>query len=72
VVVRPFNLPHTLKKFILLSACIAFSLLLGVAHAETRYVSDELRITMRSGEDFSYQVIKELQSGTQLEVLSDN
>lgn len=46
--------------------------MLGAAHAESRYVSDELTITVRSGQDASYRVVKELASGTQVEVLSRN
>lgn len=48
------------------------TVLLGAAQAETRYVSDELTITLRSGEDASYRVLEELPSGTQVEVLSQN
>jgi len=53
---------------------IAFFLLvlalpLVVQAAETRYVTDHLIITLRSGQGSQYQIIKTLPSGTPLEVL---
>lgn len=46
--------------------------LTGFVQAETRYVTDELTITVRSGEDAGYRVLESVPSGTQLEVLSVN
>lgn len=40
-----------------------------VQAAETRYVTDHLIITLRSGQGSQYQIIKTLPSGTPLEVL---
>jgi SH3 domain protein len=40
--------------------------------AETRYVSDHLLITLRTGQGTEYQVIKSLPSGTRLELLKEN
>jgi SH3 domain protein len=40
--------------------------------AETRYVSDHLLITLRTGKGNAYQVIKTLPSGTRLELLDDD
>lgn len=40
--------------------------------AETRYVSDQLLITLRTGKGNEYQVIKSLPSGTRLELLDDD
>ncbi|MBS1270471.1 MAG: hypothetical protein MAG794_01427 [Gammaproteobacteria bacterium] len=40
--------------------------------AGTRYVTDELTITLRSGQDSSHRVVKTLPSGTPVEVLSEN
>lgn len=42
------------------------------AAADTRYVTDQLTITLRTGQDSSYRVLKTLPTGTKLEVLSDN
>ncbi len=41
----------------------------GTALAETRYVRDELVITVRSGESNRHQIIKTIKSGTAVEVL---
>jgi SH3 domain protein len=51
---------------------VLICLLLGVAGnalAETRYVSDKLEITMRSGKGNSYSITRMLSSGTAVEVL---
>ena len=44
----------------------------GQAQAESRYVSDTLEITMRSGKGTSYGITRMLRSGTQVEVLDDD
>ena len=44
-------------------------LLAGNAAAETRYVSDVLEITMRSGKGTSYGITRMLRSGTEVQVL---
>lgn len=41
------------------------------AAAETRYVVDELIITLRAGKSTSHKILKSLQTGTPLEVLED-
>lgn len=49
---------------------MTLSLLLGgVAHAETRYVSDELTIYMRNGPGIKFAISKTLKSGDELQVL---
>jgi len=40
-----------------------------VQAADVRYVSDELKITLRTGQGSQYQILKTLPSGTRLEVL---
>jgi SH3 domain protein len=42
------------------------------AIAKTGYISDQLKITMRSGESTSHKVIKMLPSGTPVDIISDN
>ena len=44
----------------------------GQAMGETRYVSDTLEITMRSGKGTSYGITRMLRSGTQVEVLDED
>jgi len=43
-----------------------------VLHAATRYVTDALEVTLRTGESNRYRIIRMLPSGTPLEVLSVN
>ena len=42
------------------------------AQAETQYVTDQLQITLRAGESTRYKIIRMLESGTPLDVLSVN
>jgi len=44
----------------------------GTALAETRYVSDNLEITMRSGKGTSYGITRMLRSGTPVDVLDED
>jgi SH3 domain protein len=44
----------------------------GTALAETRYVSDNLEITMRSGKGTSYGITRMLRSGTPVDVLEED
>jgi SH3 domain protein len=44
----------------------------GGAQAETRYVTDQLKITMRSGESTTHKIIRMLPSGYPVEVLGTN
>ena len=46
--------------------------LAGNALAETRYVSDTLEITMRSGKGTSYGITRMLRSGTKVQVLEED
>ena len=41
----------------------------SIAYAETQYVSDKLRITLRTGQGTQFQIIRALESGTKLEVI---
>ncbi len=47
-------------------------LLPGLLTAETRYVTDIAKITLRTGESTSHRIIRMLSSGTSLKVLSNN
>jgi len=60
------------RKFvvILLAAlCVAWG---SASLADTRYVTDELKVTLRRGESTGHKVIKMLPSDTRVEVLSTN
>jgi SH3 domain protein len=52
-----------------LSILFLLVILTGTALAETRYVSDRLEITMRSGKSTSHGILRMLRSGTPVEVL---
>jgi SH3 domain protein len=55
----------------LLGVCLLFTAMAGAA-AETRYVSDELQITLRSGQSTQHQILRMITSGTPLEVLEND
>jgi SH3 domain protein len=55
------------KNLIVLASL--FLIMIGTAQAESRYVSDKLEITMRSGKGNSYSITRMLGSGTRVEVL---
>jgi SH3 domain protein len=55
------------KNIFILVSC--FLVLAGNAVAETRYVSDTLEITMRSGKGTNFGITRMLRSGTPVEVL---
>lgn len=58
-------------KFILRLAVASVALLTSMAMAQTRYVSDELVITFRTGPSSQNAITKNLTSGTRLEVLEE-
>ena len=60
-----------MKKIILLLLCSVLSLP-SLAQAETRYVTDIFKITMRSGESTSHKILRMLDSGMAIQVLSTN
>ncbi len=48
---------------------VVLALLAGAASAETRYVTDELEVTMRSGQSTRNSIVRMLKSGAAVEVL---
>jgi SH3 domain protein len=60
-----------MNKFLPLLIC-AILLLPQLVSAETRYVTDIFKITMRSGESTSHKIIRMLDSGQAVDVLSTN
>ena len=56
------------KTIILFLICAAST----AAHAETRYITDRLEVTMRSGESNQHKILRMLGSGTALELLQSN
>ncbi len=57
-----------MNKILILSLLFAW----GTASADTRFVTDQFKVTMRSGESASHKIVRMLSSGTPLEVLADN
>ena len=57
-----------MKNVFILVSC--FLMLTGTAIAETRYVSDTLEITLRSGKGTNFGITRMLRSGTSVEVLA--
>lgn len=57
---------------LLCSLAVLLPLVPGGAAAETRYVSDRLRVPLRSGPTNGHRIINFLPAGTQLEVLESN
>lgn len=60
-----------MKKYALLLLCSILTLP-QLTQAETRYVTDIFKITMRSGESTSHKILRMLDSGMAVEVLSIN
>ncbi|MBL3527952.1 MAG: TIGR04211 family SH3 domain-containing protein [gamma proteobacterium endosymbiont of Lamellibrachia anaximandri] len=60
-----------MNKMKVLLLCLLL-LLSGALQAETRYVTDILKVTMRSGESSSHRILRMLNSGTSVEVLESN
>ena len=54
-------------------ATLLFLLLIStITSAETGYITDSFKVTMRSGESSEYRVVRMLPSGTSVEILSHN
>lgn len=51
--------------------CLALILTPATLHADTRYVSDQLIITMRRGAGSGYMIVKSLKTGTSLKILQE-
>ncbi|MBW1673960.1 MAG: TIGR04211 family SH3 domain-containing protein [Deltaproteobacteria bacterium] len=62
----------TLKLILLFMLFILLSVSVRVTHADRRYVSDMLLITLRAGEGREYRVIKTLKTDTPVEVLEES
>lgn len=60
-------------KHLLLPVLLPLMLLVtAMAEAQTRYVTDQLEVTLRSGESTQHRIITMVQSGTRLELLGSN
>ena len=57
-----------MNKLLILSFLLAW----GTAAADTRYVTDQFKVTLRSGQSATHKIIRMVGSGTALQVLADN
>ena len=60
------------KLILLFVVFILLSVSVGPAHADRRYVSDMLIITLREGQGSEYEAIRTLKTGTPIEVLEES
>lgn len=60
---------NKLLKTLIVTLCLGLAL---PAVADTRYVTDQVKITLRSGESPSHRIMRMVPSGTPVEVLSSN
>ena len=61
--------PHTFSRALLIGLGLLILPLTGLA--TTKYVSDHLVITMRTGQGNQFEIIRTLSSGTKLEILEE-
>lgn len=52
-------------------AIVSFFSMMAVAHAETRYVVDQIKLPMRTGQSTNHSIIRMLPSGMAVEVLEE-
>jgi len=60
------------KLILLFPLFIPLSVSVGPAHADRRYVSDMLIVTLREGQGGEYKAIRTLKTGTPIEVLEES
>lgn len=60
------------QSFILSAVVVLVSTMSMTAQAKTGYVSDELKVPMRSGASNSHRIVKFLKSGTALTIIDDD
>ena len=60
------------KLILLFLLFIPLSVSVGPAHADRRYVSDMLIVTLREGQGTEYKAIRTLKTGTPIEVLEES
>lgn len=55
------------KRYVILAVCLLLSY--GAVSAETLYVTDNVKLTLRSGPSMEYKILAVIESGEQLEML---
>jgi SH3 domain protein len=56
-------------KFVVLFIGICLAVFTGISHAESMYVTDLIKLTLRSGPSTEYKILAVVESGQQLEIL---
>lgn len=64
--------PSVIVRLIVLCAAVAGAAQVNAQADDTRYVTDQLVITVRTGQGSGYRVLKTVSTGTKVEVLSEN
>lgn len=63
---------HHITKLIMLIISFFIAFNTGLLRAEERYVSDQLKITMRSGQGAQFKILRMLKSGTPLTIIKQD
>ena len=71
IIFTGYNVTHSLPRLFLLFAGL-FCLASPLAAAETRYITDEFEVTMRSGTSTSNSIVRMLKSGEAVTVLEED
>lgn len=58
-----------LRQYAVIACLLSF---FTTAFAETKYVTDEFEIMLRTGQSTQHEILRQLKSGTQLEILQSN
>jgi SH3 domain protein len=58
----------SMKAFL---AIISFFSVIAVAHAETRYIVDQIKLPMRTGQSTSHSIVRMLPSGMAVEIIEE-
>lgn len=70
--VKSNNYLDTFSAKSMMSFILLFVLVVPYAQAENRWVTDEFEVMMRKGKSTSQSIIRQLKSGTQVEVLAED
>ena len=56
-----------LKRVVFIGFCL--TVFTGISHAESMYVTDLIKLTLRSGPSTDYKILDVIESGQQVEIL---
>jgi len=64
------NMPRARHRYT--GLCLVLLLAASVTNAETRYVTDQYEFNLRAGESTRYKILRQLPSGTRLDIINVN